>query len=78
MSFHGILATMYRSGQRMVAKKKIVRNASRIANLPSYYPEAERKSYRQRLIENRQWAKEYGEVNEFYTLYGFDLCEMGG
>lgn len=78
MSFHNILAATYRSSQRMIAKKKIVQDAGKIANLPSYYPEMQRKPYKQRLIENRQWAEEHGEVNEFYTLYGFDLCEMGG
>lgn len=78
MSFHSILAVMYRSSQRMIAKKKIVQDAGRIANLPSYYPEMQRKPYKQRLIENRQWAEEYGEVNVFYTLYGFDLCKMEG
>ena len=78
MSFHSILAVMYRSSQRMIAKKKIVQDAGRIANIPSYYPEMQRKPYKQRLIENRQWAEEYGEVNVFYTLYGFDLCKMEG
>lgn len=77
-TFHNMLKAVYRKLQRTEAKIISAKAASRIANLPSYYPEIERKPFRQRLIENRQWARKYAEPNEFYTLYGFDLCEMGG
>lgn len=52
---------------------KALRRTKVIAEMPSYYPEFKRKSYNERLIDINEWAKRYGEVNEFYTLYGLDI-----
>lgn len=39
---------------------------------PSYYAEDNLKSESQKIEDNIEWAKKYGEPNEFYTLYGLD------
>lgn len=52
-----------------------VKKSKECALAPSYYPELQRKSEDQRIKENREWAKKYGEPNEFYNLYGLDLVE---
>ena len=44
-----------------------------MAKVPSYFPELKQKSLKQREKENIDWARKYGEVNNFYTLYGFDI-----
>ena len=52
--------------------KKAIAEAKQCALAPSYYPELELKSKHERIIENIEWAKKYGEANKFYTLYGLD------
>lgn len=49
--------------------------AVQAASMKSYYPEKKRKPFFRRWRENRAWALKYGEVNRFYTLYGFDVCD---
>ena len=62
---------------RFLSKKKrailAIRKAEQIAMNPSYYPEKKIKDFRIRKRENVLWAKKYGEVNHFYTLYGMDV-----
>jgi hypothetical protein len=53
-----------------------VRNAKEMAKAPSYYPELQQKSFRQKEKENIIWAGKYGEVNDYYTLYGFDIVGL--
>jgi hypothetical protein len=38
----------------------------------TYYPEAKRKSAVQIMVDNIKWMINYGEINHFYYLYGFD------
>ncbi|MCH5278291.1 MAG: hypothetical protein J1E60_00700 [Christensenellaceae bacterium] len=73
MSLHTSLVTSYRKFQRFIARQKGIIAAKRIANEQSYYPERERKPYNEMLKENKVWARRFGEANEFYTLYGFDV-----
>jgi hypothetical protein len=73
MSFHTTLVSVYRMIQGETARLKAVSAAKRIANEPSYFPEEPRKDYSDRLVENKRWAHKFGEANEFYTLYGFDV-----
>ena len=47
--------------------------AKAIADLPCYYPDKPRKDRRTRIKDNVAWLLKYGEVNNFYTLYGLDL-----
>lgn len=75
MSFYTTLVSTYRKIQIESAKVKAIAAAKRIANEPSYFPEKARKEYSVRLAENKRWARRFGEANEFYTLYGFDLKE---
>ena len=57
--------------------KRRIRNAlsftKAIVQEDSYFPEHTRKTEKQRLQENKLWAKKYEEPNKFYNLYGFDL-----
>lgn len=46
------------------------------ASATSYYPEMKRKNYAKRLFENLLWLIKYNEANEFYNLYGFDICDF--
>ncbi len=46
--------------------------AKAIADLPCYYPDRPRKKHSKRIIV---WLLKYGEVNNFYTLYGLDMEE---
>ncbi len=39
----------------------------------TYYPEVKRKSVIKRFFENFIWTIKYGELNNFYNLYGFDV-----
>ena len=55
-----------------VQVEKALAEAKRCALAPSYYPEEKLKSENNRIAENLEWAKKYGEPNEFYTLYGLD------
>lgn len=55
-----------------VQVKNAVAEAKQCALAPSYYPEAKLKSEDERIAENVEWAKKYGEPNKFYTLYGLD------
>ena len=75
MTFYERFNRIYNAAQRAIATEKCVMAAKKIAALPSYYPEKERKSLQQRIRDNRQWARKYGEKNEFYTLYGFDVAD---
>ena len=72
MSFHTSLVKIYRSIQRFGVKCRGYKAVKSIANMPSYFPEEARKNEALRIRENREWVKQYGEANEFYTLYGFD------
>lgn len=44
-----------------------------MANEKTYYPELLRKTKRSRIKDNLLWFKNYGEINEFYCLYGMDI-----
>lgn len=52
---------------------KRIPEAKAIADLPCYYPDKPRKDRRTRVKDNIAWLLKYGEVNNFYTLYGLDL-----
>lgn len=54
--------------------KNAVWEAEKCAQATSYYSEKKLKPLKQRILENIAWAKQYGEPNRFYTLYGLD-CE---
>lgn len=56
---------------RFVADAK--KDAKKIAEMPTYFPELERKSYEERVRDNKRWARRFKESNRFYTLYGFDI-----
>lgn len=62
----------YKWHQQVVAAVKEARDC---ALAPSYFPEAERKTEKQRIKENMAWAKKYGEPNKFYNLYGLDRVD---
>ena len=55
---------------------KQARNAASIVSVakrPSFYPEKPRKSGVRRLLDLTGWYLRYGEVGEYYNLYGCDL-----
>ena len=56
--------------------QKAVKKSKKMADAPTYYPEMKRKPYKQRKKDNYIWAKEHGEANEFYTLYGLDVIGL--
>ena len=47
----------------------------KILDEKSYYPEKCRKSYDERREELLSWYRKYGEVNEFYNVWGFDCAD---
>lgn len=47
--------------------KNAVAEAKQCALAPSYYLDG--KSEDERIAENVEWVKKYGEPNKFYTLY---------
>lgn len=49
--------------------KNAVAEVKQYASVPSYYPETKLKSEDERITENVEWAKKYGEPNKFYALY---------
>ena len=52
---------------------KNFKDAIRVADKESYFPEMRRKSRCKRIIENLAWLIMHKEVNDFYNLYGFDI-----
>lgn len=73
MELRNMLKKGYQLHQERKRIKSAVAQAPQIANMPSYYPEKRIKSYDTKLKENIEWAKKYGEANEYYTLYGLDV-----
>ena len=58
---------------------KIIRLSRRIDELcskPTYYPEFERKSKKERWKDNFRWLCKYKELNSFYTSYGLDVRDF--
>jgi len=51
----------------------MIKTAFRIANLPTYYPEMERKGYSERVLDNIKWSLKNMDVNGYYTSYGLDI-----
>lgn len=43
-----------------------------VVNGQTYYPEKNRKNKSKRIFDNLKWLLKYGEVNQYYNLYGFD------
>lgn len=76
MRIRKFLRNVYGYVSDVERKVKAVRGAKAMANAPSYFPELIQKTYTQRLRENIRWAKKYGEVNNFYALYGFDIQNL--
>ncbi len=50
-----------------------VAGISRIVAKPTFYPEMERKSDRERWADNFRWLCKYRELNTYYTSYGLDV-----
>ena len=73
MSVGNLLKKTYRNLGSIKRKITAFRGASRIADQDSCYPELNRKSRAERVRENRRWALKYGEVNQYYNVYGFDI-----
>lgn len=71
-SLRSILQTVWREYLRRKQTSLAVREAKACALMPSYFPEGKRKSGKERIHENIEWAHKYGEPNRFYTLYGLD------
>lgn len=46
-----------------------------VVSKPTLYPEYERKSEDQRRADLVQWYESYGEVNQFYNVYGLDRAD---
>lgn len=65
--------SIYREKRRI---NSAVKQAKQMANVQSYFPELEQKSIKQKEKENIKWARKYGEVNSYYTLYGFDIVGL--
>ena len=57
----------------MVRIPRMLRVAFKFANLPTYYPEMERKGYAARVLDNMKWTLKNKDVNEYYTSYGLDI-----
>ena len=51
----------------------MIKAAFKIANLPTYYPEMERKGYPERVVDNIKWTFKNMDVNGYYTSYGLDI-----
>ena len=73
MGIKSILRKMYSGVGTFLRKAHAVRNVFPIVDQDSCYPELERKSRFERLRENRFWARRFGEVNQYYNVYGFDI-----
>lgn len=65
-------STLWGAYQRRKQTFRAVHEAKTCAFMPTYYPEGEQKTKEQRIRENIEWARKYGEPNRFYTLYGLD------
>lgn len=62
-----------RKALELYRRIKRIPEAKAIADLPCYYPDRPRKDRRLRVKDNIKWLLKYGEINNFYTLYGLDL-----
>lgn len=62
----------------MLRTIRAVNEADKCALEISYYPEADLKSLQEKIVENKLWAKQFGEANKFYTLYGLDKVGADG
>ncbi|MBQ5367546.1 MAG: hypothetical protein IIU43_08725, partial [Thermoguttaceae bacterium] len=51
---------------------KDLKRIKRIAESESYFPEKPRKSYCQRVNDLLRWRRKWGEVHNFYNVYGQD------
>lgn len=56
--------------------RKIAKNIFRVMHEKSFYPLLERKSWRQRLVENISWYFKHGEACKYYNVYGFDIVGL--
>ena len=57
----------------LIRLPKLLRNSVKCANLPTYYPEMERKGYVSRLFDNIWWTIKHRSINSYYTSYGLDI-----
>ncbi len=57
----------------MIRMPRMLRSAFKFANLPTYYPELERKGYAARVLDNMKWTLKNKDVNGYYTSYGLDI-----
>ncbi len=58
---------------RNLKAKKIALSKVKNHKGTTYFPERQQKNAKTQKKELRVWAKKYGEYNEFYYLYGFDV-----
>lgn len=76
MAIRAILQVIYKKCSKVKRTYKAIRGAKKIAFGPSYFPELNQKSVKTKIRENTTWARRYGEVNLFYSLYGFDIVGL--
>lgn len=60
----------------LVRMPRMLKRAIKCANLPTYYPEMERKGYVNRLWDNIKWTVKHMSVNSYYTSYGLDIKDF--
>lgn len=58
---------------RNISTAKVRAKKIALMDNASYFPEKETKSKEIKVKENIEWAKKFGEPNEFYYLYGLDV-----
>ena len=64
---------LLRTSRRALWLYRGVINLGPIIKSKSYYPEFERKTKASMFLDNLVWLLKYGEGNDFYNLYGFDI-----
>lgn len=75
MKLKVVIKDVYHSVQKKINVITLISKAESIVKKPSYFPEKSLKSDNIMLEENKKWIKKYGELNEFYKLYRFDLTD---
>lgn len=58
---------------RIIYPVQIIRNRKQFVNAASYFPEKERKSFSERLLDQMWWSIKYGDINKYYFMWGGDV-----
>lgn len=76
MKIHSFFLKVHNKSEYLIRKATAISNSCKNVNSCSYFPELTRKPLSTRKMELLNWARKFGEINEFYNLYGFDIIDF--